>query len=242
MGSWSSIDLDGKPADVFDPDRARFAAIYLHDAGQTSLIGNDEFTRLFKLLGLACISPHGGAGWWSDRIIPEFDAALSPERYVVERVLPFAQSRWSLPDRAVGIFGASMGGQGALRIALKHPGVFPVVAGIAPAIEYHQRYGDGSPLDLMYDSKEQCRQDTVPMHIHPSESPRQIYFCCDPSDDEWHRGNDRLHEKFAALGVEHQCDLTTEAGGHSWEYYNRFAEPVLRFLAAGLEHEGRRLL
>ena len=94
----------------------------------------------------------------------------------------------------------------------------------------------------MYTSKEQARQDTALMHIHPSEQPRHIYFCCDPDDAEWHRGNDRLHEKLMALGVAHECDLETRAGGHTWQYYDHVAERVLRFLAAGLEQESRRLL
>src|SRR5258708_16625000 len=46
-----------------------------------------------------------------------------------------------------------------------------VVAAIAPAIVYHELYGRGSPLDALYDSKEQCRQDTAVLHIHPSQYP-----------------------------------------------------------------------
>ena len=94
----------------------------------------------------------------------------------------------------------------------------------------------------MYDSKEQCRQDTATMHVHPHHHPPHIYFAIDPEDEQWFRGNDRLHEKLMALGVEHVADLTTSAGGHSWDYFNRMAEPALRFLYEGLEKESRRLL
>lgn len=135
-----------------------------------------------------------------------------------------------------------MGGQGALRLAFKHADLFPVVAAIAPALEYHQLYGQGSPLDEMYDSKEQCRQDTAIMHLHPSKYPPHIYFCCDPEDGAWYRGCDRLHEKLNALGVPHTADLTTRAGGHSWDHHEAMAEPVTRFLLAALEQESRRLL
>ena len=87
-------------------------------------------------------------------------------------------------------------------MAFKHPQLFAVVAAISPAIEYHERYYGGTPLDDMYDSKEQCRQDTVPMHIHPSNQPPHVFYCIDPTDDEWYRGCDRLHEKLTALGVD----------------------------------------
>jgi S-formylglutathione hydrolase FrmB len=79
------------------------------------------------------------------------------------------------------------------------------------------------------------------MHIQPGTFPAHLFFCIDP-DDPWQRGCDRLHEKLQALGVPHEVDLETRAGGHSWEYFNHMAGRAVRFLVAGLEHEGRRLL
>ena len=113
---------------------------------------------------------------------------------------------------------------------------------IAPAIEYHEYHGQGNSLDEMYESKEQARQDTAILHVHPSHFPPHIFFCCDPDDAEWHRGADRLHEKLSALGIAHECDLTTRAGGHTWDYYNAMAGRLVRFLVDGLEHDSRRLL
>jgi S-formylglutathione hydrolase len=132
-----------------------------------------------------------------------------------------------------------MGGQGALRLSFQHPKLFPVVAAIAPSIEYDQLYGRGLPIDEMYDSKEQCRQDTALLHVHPAHYPPYIFFCANPKDPVWYRGSDRLHEKLGALGIPHTCDLTTrtESG-----YADSQAGPALRFLTAGLEQEGRRLL
>jgi S-formylglutathione hydrolase FrmB len=45
-----------------------------------------------------------------------------------------------------------------------------------------------------------------------------------------------------ALGVSHEADLTTQAGGHSWDYFNHMADRAMRFLMHGLEEESRRLL
>jgi S-formylglutathione hydrolase len=94
----------------------------------------------------------------------------------------------------------------------------------------------------MYDSREQCRQDTAILHVPPHHPPPHIHFCIDPDDDQWYRGNDRLHEKLAALGIEHTADLTTRAGGHTWEYFENMAAPVLQFLLTALDKESRRLL
>ena len=80
------------------------------------------------------------------------------------------------------------------------------------------------------------------MHVHPSRFPPHVFFCIDPADRDWHRGNDRLHEKLNALGVPHTMDLETQAGGHSWNYFNHMAGRAIRFLADGLDQESRRLL
>ena len=242
-GTWNLVDLAGKPADVYDPpQRPRFGLIYLHSYGLESLRGRTAFTALFDELRLACVCPAGDHSWWGDRVCPEFDTTLTPERYLLDRVLPFFRTRWGLDARGVGLFGVSMGGQGALRLAFRHPDTFAAVAGISSAIEHHELYGQGTLLDEMYDSKEQCRQDTVPMHVNPGRFPPHVFFCIDPGDVDWWRGNDRLHEKLNALGVSHEVDLETRAGGHSWAYFDHMAGRVLRFLYAGLDHQSRRLL
>jgi S-formylglutathione hydrolase len=244
-GTWNLVELAGKPAEVYDLAGAsspRFGILYLHGYGLKTLRDELAFTRLFDELGLACVCPHGQHSWWADRICAEFDPVVTPERHLRENVLPFFEQRWGLAPRAVGLLGISMGGQGALRLAFKYPDVFGVVAALSPAIEYHEVYGRGEPLDEMYDSKEQCRQDTAPMHVHPSHFPPHVFFCIDPTDRDWYRGCDRLHEKLNALGVPHECDLTTQAGGHTWDYYNHMAARAVRFIHAGLEQQSRRLL
>ena len=244
-GTWSRVDIAGKPADVYDlaaSTKPRFGILHLHGAGLETLTDRPAFTRLFDELRLVCVCPHGQRSWWGDRVCAAFDPQVTPERYLLQSVVPFFRERWGIAPRGIGIQGISMGGQGALRLAFKYPNIFPVVAAIAPAIEYHELYGQGMPIDDMYDSKEQCRQDTAPMHIHPSKYPPHIFFAIDPTDAAWFRGNDRLHEKLSALGVPHEIDLTTRAGGHSWDYFNHMAARAVHFIQAGLEHESRRLL
>jgi hypothetical protein len=241
-GTWSRVDVGGKPAEVYDlagGARPRFGVLYL---GGPSLDGRTAFTRLFDDLRLVCVGLPEHRFWWADRPCPAFDPVLTPERYLLQNVLPFFQERWQLAARAVGLLGILAGGQGALRLGFKRPGTFPVVAAIASAIDYHEWYGRGTALDDLYDSKEQCRQDTAPMHVHPSHYPPHLFFCMAPDDELLYRGNDRLHEKLNALGVPHEVDLTTRSNGRSWDYFDQQAERALRFVNAGLEQEGRRLL
>jgi pimeloyl-ACP methyl ester carboxylesterase len=243
-GTWTHETIAGKPADVYQPaePQPRFGVLFLHPIGNETLRDRPAYTRLLDELRLACVCPMAPYTWWTDRICPSFDPTLTAEKHILTNVLPFFAERWRLGPRSIGLLGISMGGQGALRLAFRHPRTFPVVAGIASAFDYYEWYDFGTSLGEMYDSKEQCRQDTALLHIHPSEHPPHLYFAIDPEDADWYRGNDRLHEKLGALGVEHTIDFTTSAGGHTWDYFNRMADPALRFVHQGLEKESRRLL
>src|SRR5437763_12736566 len=133
-GTWHTIDLAGKPADVYAPPgagRPRFGVLYLHPVGQETLAGNVAFTRLFDELRLACVCPRGGQSWWADRVCPDFDTTVTAERYLLDSVLPHFQTAWGLKPPAIGLLGISMGGQAALRLAFKHPQTFPVVAALS---------------------------------------------------------------------------------------------------------------
>lgn len=241
--SWQTHDIDGKPAAVFVPENhRRFGILFLHNAKGQPLSFSETFTKLLTQHRLICVCPHGGATWWTDRILPAYDAHRSAESYLLQRVMPYMSTTCQLFPPMVGLLGISMGGQGALRLAFKNPQMFPVVAAIAPALDYHEYYGHGSPIDQLYTSKEQCRQDTAGMHLPPSDAPRHVFFCMDPKDQHWHRGADRLHEKMLALGALHEMDLTTQAGGHSWAYFDAMAPRAIDFVVRGLEAESRRLI
>ena len=156
--------------------------------------------------------------------------------------MPWIQARWHVPTSRLGVFGIGAGGQGALRLAFRHSGLFQTVAGINAILDFHDLYHSGTALDEMYDSKEQCRQDTAILQIHPAQYPAHMFFCYDPASHWIVRGNDRLHEKLGALGIPHEIDFSTTANGGGEGYVDRIAERVVQFLARGIEETSRRLL
>lgn len=244
LPGWQRAEIAGKPADVFDPPdgpAGRWAVLFLHPVGGERIAENPAYTAELARHRLPCVAPWGGRSWWVDRVCPEFDPELTAEQHLLQNVVPWMTERWSLGPRGVGAAGISMGGQGAVRLGLRHPDRFPVVASVAGAFDFHDRWGEGSPLDEMYSSRERCRQDTAVLHLIPHKWPPHIWFACDP-DDEWHRGNDRLHEKLTAYGVPHTFDGDTATGGHSWAYFDRMAGPMLGFVAEALARESRRLV
>ncbi|MCE9534071.1 MAG: hypothetical protein K8T89_23580, partial [Planctomycetes bacterium] len=218
------------PVDLFEPSSGspRGVLIYLHGEDCQTLASNDAATALLETHRLACLCPHGGPFWWADRQIPAFDGTLTVERWLMELVWKLATDyRKGGP---IALCGSEMGGQGALRLAFKHPTRFPIVGAIDAAIDHHERYGEGSPLDDMYPSREHCRQDSATLHIHPARQPTHIWFAADPAS-EWYRGNDRLHEKLTALGVNHTFSIKPCV-----------FEEMLRTIVAAIQQESRRLL
>ena len=97
--------------------------------------------------------------------------------------------------------------------AFRHPDVIPVAASVGGAFDFHDLYGQGLPLDEMYESRERCRLDTAVLHIDPHRFPPHIWFACDPEDADWYRGNDRLHEKLAAYGCRTPSTATPRPAG-----------------------------
>jgi pimeloyl-ACP methyl ester carboxylesterase len=251
---WTPIKLRGHWCDVFEPvDRNAhgFVIVYLHGVHQTRLADQPAFTAEFERHGLPVVVPFTGRSWWTDRICPEFDATLTAERHVLDNVLPLIKARYagepppavSQVEPRIALLGTSMGGQGALRFAFKYPNRFPVVAAISPAIDYQLRWNEGDEtLPQMYSDPEAVRQDTATLHVHPLNWPRNIWFCCDPADTRWHDSADRLHMKLAALGIPHECDLETSAGGRGFAYYNHMVPRAVAFLVERLERERLRVV
>lgn len=216
--------------------------MYLHGVHVARLEERPAFTRLFDQHGLRCIAPVTQQSWWTDRICAEFDPHMSAERYVLDRVLPWLAEHWDVAPPRIALLGTSMGGQGALRLAYKHPNVFAIAAAISPAIDYHLKIEEGDqPLSRMYRDAEQARQDTATLHIHPLNWPRHQWFCCDPTDYRWHESAERLRSKLYSLGVPYTCDLETSHGGHGWEYYDHMAEPAITFIVEALQRERLRV-
>jgi pimeloyl-ACP methyl ester carboxylesterase len=76
---------------------------------------------------MAMAAADGGPGCWNPH--PGDD----PMAMVIDELIPLCQ-RHGLGRRAIGTFGISMGGYGALLLAEKHPGLISAVAAIGPAI------------------------------------------------------------------------------------------------------------
>ena len=106
--------------------------------------------RLAAELGLALItpdtSPRGagvageadawdfgvGAGFYLDATQPPWSTHWRMESYLLEDMLPLVTNALPIDGARLGLFGHSMGGHGALTLALRHPGRFKSLSAFAP--------------------------------------------------------------------------------------------------------------
>ena len=73
-----------------------------------------------------------GAGFYLDATQAPWATHWRMESYLTRELLPLLGEHLPVDLERVGIFGHSMGGHGALTLALRHPGVFKSVSAFAP--------------------------------------------------------------------------------------------------------------
>lgn len=73
-----------------------------------------------------------GAGFYLDATEAPWSGHWCMESYLLKELLPGVATDLGLDTRRWGLMGHSMGGHGALTLALRHPGVFASVSALAP--------------------------------------------------------------------------------------------------------------
>ena len=97
------------------------------------LVAPDTSPRGAKVPGEADAWDFGvGAGFYLDATQAPWATHWRMESYLTRELLPLLGEHLPVDLERVGIFGHSMGGHGALTLALRHPGVFKSVSAFAP--------------------------------------------------------------------------------------------------------------
>jgi S-formylglutathione hydrolase len=73
-----------------------------------------------------------GAGFYINATQAPWAEHYQMERYLLEELYPLVQAEFPVIQDQIGIFGHSMGGHGALTLALKYPEKFKSVSAFAP--------------------------------------------------------------------------------------------------------------
>lgn len=113
-----------------------------------------------------------GAGFYLDATVEPWSSRFRMYSYVVDELPALVAGKFAVDTARTGIFGHSMGGHGALTIALKHPERYRSVSAFAPIVAPGQvpwgekafsRYlGEDRKTWAAYDASELVRRRTFP--------------------------------------------------------------------------------
>jgi hypothetical protein len=238
MSGWTRIQTDSRDIDCFLPsaDPAPQALLYLRDRNSDLLSDNTFLTQELERRRLRLYSPAFDGCWWVDRPCEAFDPdGPSPLNWLQQTAAADIADRWSVPPRQIGLLGTGIGGNGVLQLAYRFPKQFPVVAAIAPAVDFHTHYHQEPVLQDVYSSPEAARQETATLRIHPLNWPPHQWFACDPRDPDWFEGCERLASKLSSIGIAFETDLATSISGNRSAYEQLMLPRALEFLLQRLQ-------
>jgi len=179
------------------------------------------------------------------------------EDFFIQELIPSIDRKYRTISsaRARGISGTSMGGYGALHLAMGHPDVFgsvsahsaALIAKIPNPIPSTGRWGFyasilqasfGSPLNDAYWDQ----NNPLTLADRPERFRRlKLYFDCGDRDRYgFEEGAQILHEKLAARGFPHEFAL--RPGEHGWSYLNQYLKYSLLFHWRHFEQAERGLI
>lgn len=220
----------------------RFAVLYLLHGLYGDYTNWDTNTRLEQYserLPLIIVLPDAGDSWYTNSVTVPGDKF---EDYIVKDLIPEIDSHYRtirLRD-ARAIAGLSMGGYGAIKFALKYPEMFAFAGSLSGAFD--------APRDL--DTRvPQFGEKLLPVFGpsgDPNRSANDLFLLLDHVDaasQPYLYIECGTEDGFLAINREFVSSLPRRRigyeyhetpGGHSWDYWERAAQSLLRSLSKAL--------
>ena len=139
------------------------------------------------------------------------------------------------------VAGLSMGGYGAMKIALSNPDSFGGVASLSgtldiadvtrnrPIHEWKSIFGyDLTSTAQLYGTKHDNFNLARKLYESKEQFP-EIYIWCGEQDD-LHHHSEKFHNLLCELGVEHKYE--SSEGNHSWKWWDMHIQDAMRYLFA----------
>lgn len=181
---------------------------------------------------LIIVCPDGGfSSWYFDS---EVDEKYKFETHIADEVVNYIDKNFrtiaNKEHRA--IMGNSMGGHGALFIALRHPDTFGAAASISGGLDLEilkKQYDVSKRIgDTISHAKEFHDRSVINLIEKYPNTKLKISVDCGIRDI-FIDPNRRFHQKLLELKIAH--DYTERPGEHSWEYWRKSMPYQLLFFS-----------
>lgn len=178
--------------------------------------------ELVDNLGILIVCPDGGTGSWYWDMTN--DKNFQYETFVAKELVNYVDEHYPvLKDRKKrGITGLSMGGHGALYLAIKHQDVFGAAGSTAGGVDIRPfpNNWDMSKRLGQYDENPQKWDEHTVMELTHLIKPNSLELFIDcGTNDFFYRVNCKLHEKLTYLNIQHR--FLTMPGAHNWDYWSK---------------------
>lgn len=215
-------------------DTARYPVVYL-------LHGySDDYSYYSKKMDLAAtasrygviiVCPDGRNSWYWDSPI---DPNMQMESFIVSDLVPAIDRDFrTIPTAASrAITGLSMGGQGAIWLAIRHPDIWKNVATMSGGVDitkkqFHKKWTMAKRLGT-YDENPQRWQEHSIVNLVKNLEPQtlNIMVVCG-TEDFFYDVNCDLDHELNRHKIGHT--FVTAPGNHSWNYWGKVIFPILDF-------------
>jgi len=211
---------------------------YLNWDTRTNL---EHYAQRYKLI---IVMPDADDSWYTNSAA---DAKDKFEDYIAKDLMVEIDNKFrTLRDRhSRAIAGLSMGGYGALKIALRYPGNFAFGGSLSGALNAPQDLGDKRPefrdqlLKVFGPPGSAVRADNNVFSLLQSASLKNLpyfYLACGSADDFLLVNRD-FAGQLAFRSVDYEYHET--AGGHAWDYWDRSVQNLLEAVADVISDQRR---
>lgn len=167
------------------------------------------------------VCPDGGYGsWYWDSPI---DKSFRYETFITQELISAIESKYDVCKTKEGraITGLSMGGHGALYLAIKHQDLYGAVGSTAGGVDirpFPNNWEISKRLGEYADNRNLWDSHTVANMLHlVKPNALKIFIDCG-YDDFFFNVNERLHDQLNYLNIPHV--YLNLPGKHNWQYWS----------------------
>jgi S-formylglutathione hydrolase FrmB len=181
---------------------------------------------------LVVVLPEGGRSYW---VNAPGDTGERYEDHIIEDVVPFAERTFPIASGRAGraIGGLSMGGYGAMMLAMRHPETFAAAVSMSGALYFaamEHPLGRSYPTALM-NSLPEGEYDCFALaeKIAGLDAPRrpEIAMTCG-RDDYLLEPNRKFHEHLEKHSIKHAW--AEHEGSHDWDFWRARTPEMMQFV------------
>ncbi len=183
--------------------------------------GAKNFAALADIYGMVLVCPDGGfSSWYWDSPI---DENYQYETYLSKELVSFIDSSYHTIRQKTGraITGLSMGGHGAMYLAIKHPDVFGAAGTMSGGVDIRPfpfSWEMAKRLGSYAEYPERWEQNTVVNLLHRIAPNSQSFIIDCGTEDFFYKVNVQLHEQMLYRNIPH--DFISRPGAHNMVYWS----------------------